>query len=183
MSTASNKDDDSDAEADELMEAQLQTDKAALLVDVDLNKPNDQQQQQQQQHDAGAHGLAYTQVQLAVMSIFTIGLYSLMMEWRVISQHGLFVNFSTGAVVAIFMSATGGLIVASVLKYADSILKGYATALSVILTGLLSMMLFGTHLSGMYFLGIVFVVGAVILYNGQEAWWLQFQSYLGRCNL
>jgi solute carrier family 35 (UDP-sugar transporter), member A1/2/3 len=73
-----------------------------------------------------------------------------------------------GAVVSIWMSAIGGLIVASVLKYADSILKGYATALSVILTGVLSMMLFHTHLSSIYFVGIAFVVAAVILYNGKD---------------
>jgi drug/metabolite transporter (DMT)-like permease len=55
-------------------------------------------------------------------------------------------------------------------KKAES-LKGFATALSVILTGLLSMMLFGIHLSIMYFIGIALVVAAVVLYNGQEAWW------------
>ena len=66
------------------------------------------------------------------------------------------------------MSALGGLIVASVLKYADSVLKGYATAMSVILTGLLSMLLFGTSLGPVYFMGIVNVVIAVLLYNGKD---------------
>jgi UDP-sugar transporter A1/2/3 len=66
------------------------------------------------------------------------------------------------------MSALGGLIVASVLKYADSVLKGYATAMSVILTGLLSMALFGTSLGAIYFMGIVNVVTAVLLYNGKD---------------
>jgi UDP-sugar transporter A1/2/3 len=66
------------------------------------------------------------------------------------------------------MSALGGLIVASVLKYADSIVKGYATSISVILTGMLSMLLFGTTLGAIYFLGIVNVVTAVLLYNGKD---------------
>jgi UDP-sugar transporter A1/2/3 len=66
------------------------------------------------------------------------------------------------------MSALGGLIVASVLKYADSVLKGYATAMSVILTGLLSMVLFGTTLSVIYFMGIINVVMAVLLYNAKD---------------
>lgn len=69
---------------------------------------------------------------------------------------------------SIFMSALGGLIVASVLKYADSIVKGYATSISVILTGMLSMLLFGTTLGAIYFLGIVNVVTAVLLYNGKD---------------
>lgn len=69
---------------------------------------------------------------------------------------------------SIFMSALGGLIVASVLKYADSVLKGYATAMSVLLTGVLSMLLFGTSLGAIYGMGIVNVVVAVLLYNGKD---------------
>ena len=69
---------------------------------------------------------------------------------------------------SIIMSALGGLIVASVLKYADSVLKGYATAMSVILTGMMSMAMFGTSLGAIYFMGIVNVVMAVLLYNGKD---------------
>jgi UDP-sugar transporter A1/2/3 len=58
--------------------------------------------------------------------------------------------------------------VAAVLKYADSVLKGYATAVSVIMTGLLSMVLFGTQLTVIYFMGIINVVTAVLLYNGRD---------------
>lgn len=88
-----------------------------------------------------------------------------------------------------------GLCHCAVLKYADSVLKGYATAsklwqhvviyvtpmthiylthccppslVSVIMTGMLSMLLFGTRLSVMYGLGIVNVIIAVLLYNGRR---------------
>lgn len=47
-------------------------------------------------------------------------------------------------------------------------LKGYATACSVVMTGVLSMILFGTELNAIYFLGIVNVVIAVLLYNGKK---------------
>lgn len=47
-------------------------------------------------------------------------------------------------------------------------LKGYATACSVVLTGILSMLLFGTELNTVYFLGIINVVIAVLLYNGNK---------------
>jgi UDP-sugar transporter A1/2/3 len=67
-----------------------------------------------------------------------------------------------------FNSAIGGLIVAAVLKYADAVLKGYATAISVIMTGVLSMFLFGTQLNAIYFLGIINVICAVLLYNAQD---------------
>lgn len=114
------------------------------------------------------YGLAYTQVQLSTMSLFTIGVYACWTDYTAIVTHGLFHKFTGAAFVSIFNSALGGLIVAAVLKYADSVLKGYATAMSVILTGVLSMLLFGTNLSVLYFLGIVNVVIAVLLYNGKD---------------
>jgi len=142
------------------------------------------------------YGLAYTQVQLALMSLVTIGVYACLKDFRAILEYGLFHNFTTGAFLSIANSALGGLIgmshnvikyffseklasfthshflllfsVAAVLKYADSVLKGYATAMSVILTGVLSMLLFGTSLSAIYFMGIVNVVTAVLLYNGKD---------------
>jgi solute carrier family 35 (UDP-sugar transporter), member A1/2/3 len=114
------------------------------------------------------HGLAYTQVQLALMSLFSIGLYAVFRDWSAILAHGLFHNFTKAAFFSVVMSALGGLIVATVLKYADSVLKGYATAISVILTGVLDMMLFGTSFSVVYYLGIVNVIVAVFLYDGKD---------------
>mmetsp|Transcript_2664 Transcript_2664/g.5764 ORF Transcript_2664/g.5764 Transcript_2664/m.5764 type:complete len:364 (+) Transcript_2664:124-1215(+) len=116
----------------------------------------------------GQYSLAYTQVQLASMSLLTIGIYACIVDFRAIVDYGLFYNFNAGAFLTVFNSAIGGLIVASVLKYADSVLKGYATAISVIGTGLLSMVLFGTKLHAVYFLGIVNVIIAVLLYNGKN---------------
>ena len=115
-----------------------------------------------------SYSLAYTQVQLAFMSLVTIGVYACVKDWYAIVTLGLFHNFTAAAFASIANSALGGLIVAAVLKYADSVLKGYATAMSVILTGVLSMILFGTSLSTIYFMGIVNVVTAVLLYNGKD---------------
>lgn len=116
----------------------------------------------------GQYSLAYTQVQLASMSLLTIGIYACAVDFRKIMDYGLFHNFNGGAFLTVFNSAIGGLIVAGVLKYADSVLKGYATAISVIGTGLMSMVLFGTKLHVVYFMGIVNVVMAVLLYNGKD---------------
>jgi UDP-sugar transporter A1/2/3 len=120
------------------------------------------------QSDGSEYGLAYTQVQLSLMSLVTIGVYACMMDFAQIMEKGLFHNFTFGAFLSVFSSAIGGLIVAAVLKYADSVLKGYATAMSVILTGVLSMILFGTTLTTIYFMGIINVVAAVLLYNGKD---------------
>ena len=53
-----------------------------------------------------------------------------------------------------------------VLKYADSVLKGYATAVSVVLTGVLSTYLFHTKLTVLFGLGMINVVLSTVLYNG-----------------
>ena len=99
------------------------------------------------------------------MSLVTIGIYACMNDFQTILEYGLWYKFNFGALLTVFNSAIGGLIVAAVLKYADSVLKGYATAISVIVTGVMSMVLFGTQLHTVYFLGIINVVIAVILYN------------------
>lgn len=38
----------------------------------------------------------------------------------------------------VFLQALGGLVIAAVIKYADNILKGFATSLSIILSTLIS---------------------------------------------
>jgi len=78
---------------------------------------------------------------------------------------GFFYNYDAAAAFSSLNSAVGGLIVAAVLKHADSVLKGYATAVSVVLTGTASKMLFGTELSLFYGMGMINVIIAVLLYN------------------
>ncbi|EED96021.1 predicted protein, partial [Thalassiosira pseudonana CCMP1335] len=110
------------------------------------------------------YGLAFTQVQLAVVSLVIMGFYCIVVELDVILEKGLWYGFDVPASISIFVSAFGGLTVAAVLKFADAVLKGYATAVSVILTGVLSMILFNTQLNVLYFLGIGNVICAVLLY-------------------
>eukprot|EP00546_Thalassionema_frauenfeldii_P004371 CAMPEP_0178912550 /NCGR_PEP_ID=MMETSP0786-20121207/10332_1 /TAXON_ID=186022 /ORGANISM="Thalassionema frauenfeldii, Strain CCMP 1798" /LENGTH=369 /DNA_ID=CAMNT_0020585159 /DNA_START=49 /DNA_END=1158 /DNA_ORIENTATION=+ len=114
------------------------------------------------------YSLAYMQVQLALVSLVILGIYAVIIDYEKIRDNGLLHNFTTGAFVSVFNSAIGGLTVAAVLKYADSVLKSYATAISVVMTGVLSMILFGTQLNAIYGLGIVNVVCAVLLYNGKN---------------
>jgi UDP-sugar transporter A1/2/3 len=115
------------------------------------------------------YSLAYMQVQLALVSLVIIGLYACIKDYdQIVNGGGLFQNFNIGAFFSIFNSAIGGLIVAAVLKFADAVLKGYATAISVILTGVLSMVMFGTRLPINYFMGIINVVCAVLLYNARD---------------
>jgi len=114
------------------------------------------------------YSLAYMQVQLALVSLMVILPYAIFKDFSVIVEYGLFHNFNGAAFVAVFNSAIGGLTVAAVLKYADAVLKGYATACSVVLTGVLSMFLFGTTLSGLYWLGVSNVIISILIYGSRD---------------
>ena len=46
-------------------------------------------------------------------------------------------------------------------------MQGYATAVSVMLTGTLSMFFFGTSLTSTYLIGMVNVIMSVVLYNAK----------------
>lgn len=59
----------------------------------------------------------------------------------------------------------GGLIVGMVVKYADNILKNFANALSVILTVMGAMPLFGQYPSGWFVVGVSLVSLSVFMYG------------------
>jgi UDP-sugar transporter A1/2/3 len=66
-------------------------------------------------------------------------------------------GFSAWAWILVMLQAGGGMLVAAVIKYADNVLKGLATGVSVVVSSVLSMILFGTPL------GIQFNMGAVVI--------------------
>ena len=80
-----------------------------------------------QQHDVvkvqpmkEKYGLAYTQVQLAAVSLVIMGFYCAVAEMEQILEKGLWYGFNGPAVISILVSAIGGLIVAAgKLEYAS----------------------------------------------------------------
>ena len=64
------------------------------------------------------------------------------------------------------MNATGGLLVAVVVKYADNILKGFATSISIIVSSVVSWRLLEDLVPGPHFLtGTSVVLCASLLYG------------------
>uniref|UniRef100_G3PFY1 Solute carrier family 35 member A3a n=1 Tax=Gasterosteus aculeatus aculeatus TaxID=481459 RepID=G3PFY1_GASAC len=62
--------------------------------------------------------------------------------------------------------ALGGLVIAAVIKYADNILKGFATSLSIILSTLISYFLLQDfNPTGVFFMGAILVIAATFLYG------------------
>ncbi len=62
-------------------------------------------------------------------------------------------------------SAIGGLIVAVVVKYADNILKGYATSVSIILSSVFSVLFLSFMPSFVWVLGTLGVLASTVLYG------------------
>ncbi len=65
----------------------------------------------------------------------------------------------------ILLQASGGLLVAMVVKYADNILKGFATSLSIIISCCVSYFLFDFVANTRFVIGAVLVLSAVYLYG------------------
>ncbi|RHZ78790.1 hypothetical protein Glove_156g11 [Diversispora epigaea] len=64
--------------------------------------------------------------------------------------------------------ALGGLLVAIVVKYADNILKGFATSLSIIISGIISFYCFDFHPSSQFTIGAIIVMVSTYLYGRPE---------------
>ncbi|KAE8581853.1 hypothetical protein XENTR_v10019845 [Xenopus tropicalis] len=82
-----------------------------------------------------------------------------------VAQHGFFHGYTPLVWGVIFNQAFGGLLVAVVVKYADNILKGFATSLSIVVSTAASVHLFGFHVDIPFALGAALVIGAVYLYS------------------
>lgn len=65
------------------------------------------------------------------------------------------------------LQATGGLLVAMVVKYADNILKGFATSLAIVVACVASIILFNFQLTAQFSLGTVLVISSIFLYGYQ----------------
>ncbi|VDC06665.1 unnamed protein product [Peniophora sp. CBMAI 1063] len=77
----------------------------------------------------------------------------------------LFANFTVAAWATVATQVLGGLITALVIKYADNIMKGFATSLSIVISFLLSVGLFHTRITLAFLVGASIVLAATWLYS------------------
>ncbi|XP_073455896.1 UDP-galactose translocator isoform X1 [Aquarana catesbeiana] len=82
-----------------------------------------------------------------------------------IAERGFFFGYTPLVWCVIFNQAFGGLLVAVVVKYADNILKGFATSLSIVVSTAASVHLFGFSIDLPFAVGAGLVIGAVYLYS------------------
>ncbi|KIV77282.1 hypothetical protein PV11_09093 [Exophiala sideris] len=108
-------------------------------------------------------------IQLSV-GCLAIALFGcLMWDGQAIAQGGFFQGYNVIVVATVCTQAAGGLIVAMVIKYADNILKGFATSLSIILSTVASIFLFDFMPTIYFLIGAIFVFLATYLYSMPDA--------------
>ncbi|KAF8343884.1 nucleotide-sugar transporter-domain-containing protein [Cantharellus anzutake] len=80
----------------------------------------------------------------------------------------LFHHFGFWAWTTVLVQVAGGLITAVVIKYSDNILKGFATSLSIVISSLASVALFGDQITLTFTIGATTVLAATAMYNQPE---------------
>ncbi|KAL9541704.1 hypothetical protein MBANPS3_008966 [Mucor bainieri] len=86
-------------------------------------------------------------------------------DMQPIMEGGLLQGYDWLTWVVVANQALGGLLVAIVVKYADNILKGFATSLSIIVSGIISIYLFSFQPSGVFIAGAMIVMASSYLYG------------------
>ncbi|KAH7678746.1 xylem cysteine proteinase protein [Dioscorea alata] len=82
-----------------------------------------------------------------------------------VMNKGFFHGYSFITICMILNHALSGIAVSMVMKYADNIVKVYSTSVAMLLTAIVSVFLFGYHLSIAFFLGSTVVSVAVYLHS------------------
>jgi UDP-galactose transporter len=104
-------------------------------------------------------------IQLGIFGIFFSSITVLVSDRKQIDSNGFFYGYTPLVWLAIFTQSAGGLLVAVVVKYADTILKGFATSAAIVLSCLISMLLFEFHLTFLFALGAALVILSIFLYS------------------
>uniref|UniRef100_A0A8C4NAP6 Solute carrier family 35 member A2 n=1 Tax=Eptatretus burgeri TaxID=7764 RepID=A0A8C4NAP6_EPTBU len=82
-----------------------------------------------------------------------------------IATQGIFFGYTPLVWTVILNQAFGGLLVAVVVKYADNILKGFATSLAIVISTLVSIYIFKFRMDVLFSVGATLVISAVYLYG------------------
>lgn len=104
-------------------------------------------------------------VQLSLLSIpFGLGT-CILSDWSQLTTKGWFYGYDAFIIYLVLLQAGGGMIVALVVKYADNILKGFATSLAIVFSCLASIYLFDFKVTMTFSIGALLVIFSIFLYS------------------
>jgi UDP-sugar transporter A1/2/3 len=109
-------------------------------------------------------------IQLGILGLI-FGLMAVFInDYNKVMKDGFFQGYNYVVFTVIGLQAVGGLIVAAVIKYADNILKGFATAISIITSSILSFFLLHDFDPSIKFgVGVVLVITSTFMYSQPSA--------------
>ena len=116
--------------------------------------------------DAHRQSLWIRNVQLSFYSLWPalfIGVF--FKDGEHIAKTGFFTGYNWVVWASIALQATGGVVVALAVNYADNIAKNFATSISILVSFLGSVIFFDFQITSMFLLGTATVIGATYLYN------------------
>lgn len=126
-------------------------------------------------------------VELALIGIIvgTVGVWYT--DSAMVNEHGYFYGYTPIVWAVIALQALGGIVVALVVKHADSVLKGFSTAISIVVSCLVSYMFFGeVQLSPVFVMGVSLVIISTLMYSTKpvdlccsSTGWIMSSSSLG----
>lgn len=106
-------------------------------------------------------------VQLSLLSL-PFGLITCFLnDGNTLRKQSFFFGYDLFVCYLIVLQAGGGLIIAMVVKYADNILKGFATSLAIVISCIVSIYLFSFKLSFQFTLGAALVICSIFIYSYQ----------------
>ena len=86
-------------------------------------------------------------------------------DGKTVAEKGFFVGYSSTVWTVILVQAVGGLIVAVVVKYADNVLKTFASSFGIVISCIISAIFFDFHPNVAFLIGASFVVMSTVLYS------------------
>lgn len=103
------------------------------------------------------------QLSLSGLAFAAFGCF--VIDQRQITRDGFWHGYTSVVWATIVLQAVGGLVVALVITYADNILKGFATSISVIISTVASSILWGFKITPLFLVGMIAVLVATYMYS------------------
>jgi len=107
-------------------------------------------------------------VQMGIPSVIIAFITVYAKDSAAVSMQGFLGGYTPLVWTVVTVQAVGGLIVAVVVKYADNVLKVFATSFSIVISCVISAIFFDFHASGAFIVGASLVVTSTVLYSQPE---------------
>jgi len=106
-------------------------------------------------------------LQLGLFSLVFASMAVMYNDANEVLEKGFFQGYDGVVILIILIQAFGGLVVAIVVKYADNILKVFATSISIILSSILSYLLLNdlTGAGPLFIMGTILVIASTVMYG------------------